>query len=77
MTKFKNKNFDKIQKKQIVTRLTNSSCEKKLKNPNCEKKHSKNLIVTRLKTSIWTKVIVTVLTEVVIVTYFSKNNLTP
>ena len=53
-------------KDQIVTKLRNSNCAKFIK-LNCDNSKTQILIVIKM----------TVVTEVVIMTYFSKNTLTP
>ena len=64
----------KLKKKQIVTKLERSNCNQTQKLKLCKTKklncsHSKTQIVMAIK--------ITVVTEVVIMTSFSKNTLTP
>ena len=74
MAKLKNSNCDKTKKNklwqnlkdQIVTKLKNSNCAK-LKKLNCENSKTQIVIVIKM----------TVVTEVVKMTSFSKNTLTP
>ena len=76
MTKLKNTNFDKTktEEKKIVTKHERSNCDQTQKHKLCKTK-KKNC--DNSKTQIVIVIKMTVVTEVVITTSFSKNTLTP
>ena len=70
MAKLKNSNCDKTKKKQIVTKLERLNCDQTQKLELCKTK--KKLNCDNSKTQIVIVIKMTVVTEVVIMTSFSK-----